>query len=251
MKRTRGGAFDQPGLPYTDHCRVLEGMFPEWTAAELFAPCRPGILADNSRKVPNRVSGEPADSQSTAEAVSTERFADVTAVFATRAEFSSAHPTDALFDGAKLIRAAGLSLNLICQQYADQRLHRLIENGTMLQALFLDPEGKAIKAREQEERYTDSYRSMLTRLNIEMLIRLRDRLSEDARERLMIGIYDETIRFNITLIDNRMCVMQPYLPYARGVDAPTFVMEPAATGTGLHGTFEEIFTSLWERSRAV
>ena len=33
-------------LPYVDHCRVLEAMFPEWTADELFAPCPPQLLAD-------------------------------------------------------------------------------------------------------------------------------------------------------------------------------------------------------------
>jgi len=27
------------GLPYPDHCRVLETMFPEWTASQLFAEC--------------------------------------------------------------------------------------------------------------------------------------------------------------------------------------------------------------------
>ncbi|MFL6143665.1 MAG: hypothetical protein ACJ72N_17620 [Labedaea sp.] len=26
------------GLPYADHCRILEHMFPEWTAAQLFRP---------------------------------------------------------------------------------------------------------------------------------------------------------------------------------------------------------------------
>ena len=28
-------------LPYPDHCRVLEEMFPGWTAEQLFAPCPP------------------------------------------------------------------------------------------------------------------------------------------------------------------------------------------------------------------
>ncbi len=45
--------------------------------------------------------------------------------------------------------------------------------------------------------------------------------------------------------------MQPYLPNARGVDSPTFLAERNPTGAGLYGTFEEIFTALWERGRTV
>ncbi|GAA2120344.1 DUF5919 domain-containing protein [Actinomadura alba] len=91
----------------------------------------------------------------------------------------------------------------------------------------------------------------MTRLNIEVLTRLRKRLSTQARDRLRIAVYDETIRFNITLIDGETCVMQPYLPQARGVDSPTFVIKRETPGNGLFGTFEQTFTSLWERSTPV
>ncbi|MFG2021449.1 DUF5919 domain-containing protein [Actinomadura geliboluensis] len=236
-------------LPYTDHCRVLEAMFPEWTADELFAPCPPHVLADEPTAY--APADERADLESTADRVGPNPYADVTAVFPTRAEFSFAHPPHALLDGASSIRAAGLSLNMLCQQYPDQRLYRLIEDGTTLQALFLDPEGEAIRAREQEEGYTDNHLTTLTRLNIEVLTRLRKRLSPEAQDRLSVAVYDETIRFNITLLNDKLCVMQPYLPNARGVDSPTFLAERSATGTGLYETFEEIFTALWERGRTV
>jgi hypothetical protein len=32
---------DMKGLPYPYHCRVLEKMFPGWSAAQLFEPCSP------------------------------------------------------------------------------------------------------------------------------------------------------------------------------------------------------------------
>jgi hypothetical protein len=237
-------------LPYTDHCRVLEAMFPEWTADQLFAPCPPEVFAQNGRSpftlTENRRENQAQPSGRTAGA-----FADVSAVFPTRGEFSYAMPPHTLFDEAKDIRAAGLSLNLLCQQYPDQRLRQLIENGTSLRCLFLDPDGGAIKAREREEGYTDRHLTTLTKLNIEVLTRLRDRLPPEARDRLSVAVYDETIRFNITLIDGEICVMQPYLPHARGVDAPTFLVERGDTGTGLYSTFEQIFDALWERSSPV
>jgi hypothetical protein len=33
--------------PYPDHCRVLEAMFPTWTAEQLFSPCPPHLLPVN------------------------------------------------------------------------------------------------------------------------------------------------------------------------------------------------------------
>ena len=149
-------------LPYTDHCRVLEIMFPEWTADELFGPC-----PDDVRAGPSAARDGP--------------YADLVAVFPTRADFTCAMPPHVLFDGAGDIRAVGLSLNLICQQYPDGRLHGLIENGASLRCLFLDPDGEAIQVREHEEGYTDHHLVMLTKLNIGVLSRLRDRLPPCAR----------------------------------------------------------------------
>lgn len=238
-------------LPYTDHCRVLEGMFPGWSADQLFAPCPPEVLAGNAQNPPPREVNGVAPKASGEDLVSPAQLAGVSAVFATRAEFSYTMPPQALFDEAAEIRAAGLSLNLICQSYPDQRLSRLIKNGTRLHCLFLDPDGEAIKAREREEGYTDRHLTTLTKLNIELLSRLRARLPEEAKDRLTVAVYDETIRFNIVLIDDTTCVMQPYLPQARGVDSPTFLLEKGAEGSGLYDTFEQVFNELSERSRPV
>jgi hypothetical protein len=219
-------------LPYTDHCRVLERMFPGWTAEQLFGPCPDHVLEGRE---PDRHDG----------------MADVTAVFPTRVEFAGAMPADTLFDDAREIRIAGLSLNLICQQYPDRHLRRLIEGGTELRCLFLDPDGEAIKARESEEGYTDHQLVTLTRMNIAVLERLRDRLTPPARDRFAIAVYDETIRFAILLVDGELCVVQPYLPHARGLDSPTFVLRRRPDEPGLYSTFDGIYTELWERSRPV
>lgn len=239
------------GLPYPHHCRVLEAMLPGYTTVELFEPCPPEPHPDG---VAGR-SPRPDTTDAAGTLVSVEPrsgpgpFADVSAVFTTRAEFTSHVSPHSLFDGAKEIRAAGLSLNLLCQHYPDQRLYRLIESGARLHCLFLDPDGDAIQAREREEGYTDRFLTTLTKLNIEVLTRLRSRLPTDAQDRLTVAVYDETIRFNIVLIDGTTCVMQPYLPQARGVDAPTFLIERDDEGTGLYHTFEQVFTELAGRSR--
>ena len=57
-------------------------------------------------------------------------------------------------------------------------------------------------------------------MNIQALRSVRAKLSPEARDNLRIRTYDETVRFNITLIDERTCIVQPYLPDARGVESP-------------------------------
>ena len=233
------------GLPYPGHCRVLETMLPGYSAAQLFEPWHPD---EATEQVPSTAPSTDGPSREVGRAAPVSGFAGLTAAFATRAEFSALMPPGALFDSASQIRVAGLSLNMVCQQYPDQRLHQLIESGTRLHCLFLDPEGTAIQTREREEGYADRSLSTLTKLNIDLLIRLRNRLSESARERLTLATYDETIRFNIVLINQATCVMQPYLPHARGVDSPTFVFERDDEDTGMYATFEQVFCELAERS---
>jgi hypothetical protein len=174
--------------------------------------------------------------------------ADVTAVFPTRSEFIAAVSPVDLFDNASQIRAAGLSLNLLCQLYADQRLTGIVHRGTQVHGLFLDPYGTAIAQREKEEGHVVGHLSALTELNIDLLLRVRSQLPDDCRDRIKVAIYDEPIRFNITLIDDRLCIAQPYLPAIRGVDSPTLMIERADGRLGLFAAFERVFSWLAERS---
>ena len=182
----------------------------------------------------------------------TGQFQDVTAIYATRSELVSNFPPHALFDDATRIRACGLSLNLICQQYGVHGLQRLIQRGGSIQCLFLDPDGSAIRLREQEENYVPGTLSELTRINIRSLRdRVRGQLPDDARSRLKIATYDETIRFNIVLVDGRVGIVQPYLPAMRRIDSPTFVLQHKWQDRGLFPVFEAIVSSLWTRARMV
>ncbi|MGW0244413.1 DUF5919 domain-containing protein [Micromonospora chalcea] len=174
--------------------------------------------------------------------------ADVTAVFRNRAELSAHLPADRILDGARKVRAMGLSLNLLCQHYPDHRWRQLIEGGAQVRCLFLDPDGSAIQAREREESFPAGQLAALTKLNIETMLRVRDRLSGDMYGNVQLALYDETLRFNVLLIDD-LCLAQAYLPTSRGVDSPTFVMRRREPTTRLYPVYEQIFDSQWERSR--
>ena len=231
------------GLPYTDHCRVLEHMLSGYTAAQLFQPCPDRALPTPQRASNGDVSTPPAQTLEPFQAM-----AGVEAVFASRSEFAAHVKPQSLIDGATSVRAAGLSLNLICQQLPDQYLTDVITAGTELTCLFLDPTGEAVAAREREEEYQPGFLSSLTKLNIDLLSRLRDRLPSPAQNRLKIAVYDETVRFNILISEGRACVVQPYLPHARGVESPTLLIRAAAEPGSLYPVFEHVWDALAKRS---
>ncbi|MBM0236874.1 helix-turn-helix transcriptional regulator [Micromonospora sp. ATA32] len=176
--------------------------------------------------------------------------AGLTAVYPSRSQLSAHLPADQLFDGARDIRAVGLSLNMLCQDYADRRWQALLSSGTQVRCLFLDPAGPAIQAREAEEGFPAGQLSALTKLNIETLLRVRDRLPASVRDGMNLATYDETLRFNIVLVDD-LCVAQPYLAESRGVDSPAFVIRRDLPGAGLYPVFEQVFESQWQRGRAL
>jgi hypothetical protein len=234
---------DLRGLPHTDHCRVLEHLLTGYSCAQLFKPCPDGIPPPASSASPaaQGAYGLPASAG----------VADVAAVFASRSEFAASIEPRILFDGASRIRACGLSLNLICQQVPDQQLRRMLAEGTQIACLFLDPDGEAIKAREQEEEYTAGHLTGLNNINIQVMTKLRDHLPPEAQERLHLGVYDETIRFNIILVDDQTCVAQPYLPQARGIDAPVLLMRRNGAPGSLYPVFEQVYEAIAERSRQI
>lgn len=82
-----------------------------------------------------------------------------------------------------------------------------------------------------------------------MLTRLCSRLDEDAASRLELHVDIETIRFNILVVGGALCVVQPYLPQPRGIDSPTLAITDNAAADGLFPVFDQVFTSMWERSK--
>jgi hypothetical protein len=242
-------------LPYSDHCVVLEAMFAGRSAAELF---RHEAVAEPSLPTGPGADSGPGPGQlaltedlAPALIAPAGRYADVTAIFTSRAEFAAAFPAPVLFAHAKIIRMCGVCLSMLCQQHSDQQIRSLIKSGTTVRALFLDPGGQAIKDREREEGHPSGLLATLGELNIEVLTRIRDQLGAPASERLHIAVYDETVRFNLVFIDEVTCIAQPYLPYARGVDAPTLVIHRRPEPSGLYQTFDELFSKLWAAARAV
>jgi hypothetical protein len=177
--------------------------------------------------------------------------ADVAGVFATRHSFATKVALTDLVVGATSIKVAGLSLNVICQQLSEQVLSDLVASGTTIRCLFLDPDGQATAIREMEEGHEPQHLSMLTKINMGALRRLRSKLLPEHQDRLQLAVYDETIRFNIFIIDDEIGVVQPYLPSARGLESPTLLLDSRKGGgsESLLSTFSRMFDQLWDRRK--
>ena len=171
------------------------------------------------------------------------------AAYRTRAEFVAATALDDLLDGADEIQAAGLSHNLICQQYPNAKLAAKLNDGGTAEVLFLRPGGESIAQREEEEGYEIGGLSNLTALNISILSsQVRPKLNPPAASNLSIGTYDETIRFNLIFLDRAVCVMQPYLHGVRGIETPVFVLGKE-TSPGIFDTMWSCYEWLRARTR--
>jgi hypothetical protein len=237
------GGSERPSVPQPDRCRVLEAMFPGCTVRELL------MRWDGSRPLPTISTVDAAARPEAVRSSNIGEYADLSAAFATRSEFLERIPPRALFDEATSVQAAGLSLNLLCQQYGDRRLRTLVDRGATVQLLFLDPDGEWIKARENEEGLTPGDLSALTKLNMQMIDRIRSELAGSEQDRIEVRVYDDVVRFNITIVDGRRCIVQPYLPAIRGVDSPTLVVDRKGAGAGMFATFASAFTNLWTGAR--
>ncbi len=172
--------------------------------------------------------------------------AGIEAAFATRSEFLSNVSIDEHFDNANRIEAAGLSHNLICQQYPTIKLINLLKTGTSMEVLFLAPRGESIAQREEEEGYQIGSLTSLTGLNISTLVtQVRAGLDHESLSRLKIGTYDETIRFNLIFINDSVCIAQPYLHGVRGLETPTLMV---SKGDGIYQSLRACYE--WLRARS-
>lgn len=230
------------GLPYPHHCRILQAMFPERSVDELFGP------HDAAGEMDLSAAGRSAELLFSRRA--RHRTADVEAVFPSRIAFSREISPQQLFEGAVTIDIVGISLNMLSQQCSDREVVQLLESGTALRCLFLDPEGEETARREAEEGQEPGALSGLTALNIGVLRRINENSSHVGPGSLQIRTYDETARFNIVIVDSSLCVVQPYLPMTRGLESPTFVARKSG-GAGIFDTFAGVFDGMWARGREV
>lgn len=216
-------------------------MFPVWPVEELFK------THTNNAATPNN--SAPTTEQEPTQRVA-RRTADIEGVYRNRMDLARDLPPQEIFKGARTVDVAGISINVLCQHFSDTDLRRLLENGCAIRCLFLDPAGDNIRVREAEERHEYSTLSNLTELNIRVLQRVRHKTAPEVPGSIRIRTYDEPARYNLTIVDSALCIMQPYLPEGRGIESPAFVARKSAV-PGIFDTYASVFDTMWSRGKEV
>ena len=175
---------------------------------------------------------------------------DVVAAYPSRADAFADQSLVQLIAPASRLDLLGISLNMLCQGSSDGLLLELLEGGLHVRALFLDPDCGSTRQREQHEGLAPGTLRDLTRTNLAMLHRTRDRLSTQAKPRLEIRTYDWAPDANLTIIDGSRAYAQFYLSQTRGNASPTIVCESNDHfPRGLFPMIESKFTDTWEAAR--
>jgi len=154
--------------------------------------------------------------------------------------------SEILNHATKNIKLLGITLNYYFYPDSEEwtRLTSLVENGCTLQILILDPESSHVSYRESDEKNTDLKGQIMYLYNLEK--QFIDNLKEDFKSRVEIRFYDTYPTCAMTIIDDRLIRVTPYLFNKRGRACPT--LEFTINDNGIFGAYLDHFNDIWKKS---
>jgi hypothetical protein len=221
------------GLPYAHHCRVLEGMFPDWTAEQLFQPYNGGL---EFVPEPRQVTAPPTDTASAPGERSVP--AEVVALYPHRADTPKALWLDLLSGAvANIDLFANASLFLPEENpEAIAMLRDKAARGVRVRILLGDPETAAMELRGREERL---FEALIGRIKM-ALAYYRPLVGVDGVEFRVHGtsLYNSIFRY-----DDQMLVNQ-HIYGTYGYIAPILHLRKVP-GCDLFDTYMRSFDLVW------
>lgn len=225
------------GLPHVDHCRVLEGMFPGWTVAQLFEEADGAIgFVPEPSAAPD---AEPARPQPEATGQTESTPGPVVAFYQHRADT----PKSLWMD---LLRGARANIDLFANASlflpeenpeAIEIIKQKAAGGVQVRIMLGDPDTPAMELRGQEERLFDAIPG-----------RIRMAL---AYYRPLVGVDGIEFRLHATSLynsifryDNQMLVNQ-HIYGTYGYIAPILHLRRMA-GADLFETYMRSFELIWQ-----
>ncbi|WAL64921.1 hypothetical protein ORV05_28935 [Amycolatopsis cynarae] len=231
---------DLVGLPYPDHCRILEAMFPGWTAEQLFQEA----TDDLDLTAPQGNGSKPTKTRdSTAPRPATSGNApEIVATYPYRSHFTTAAWWDLISGATKRIDLLGYTLYFLCLEHPQfvDTLREKCANGCTVRAAIANPDSPHVAYRDQEEdqpitivaRVKTTMKHFTPLLGVEgFQVRYQD-----------IPLYNSIFRF-----DDQMLVT-PHLFATPGSTAPLLHLRKTEP-QGLFTRFESHFDDVWNASK--
>ena len=202
------------GLPYSDHCRILERMFPDWTAAQLFEQ----LTSDQARHLLESASKDPDQQKS----IERDLVADLE-VFVDLNEEDNRLIAQRIRSATAISFIAHTGYNAMVSQYQGA-IRDAVISGCKVRVIVSDPDGPLMAESELTTRLCPSIRQAGE---------IMDVWRACARHRALAvknGLPDKNVQFkfyvgppsmNLLMVDGWLRVI-PYLPLIDAAECPVF-----------------------------
>ena len=124
------------------------------------------------------------------------------------------------------------------------QLSALVEKGCTLQILILNPDSNQVGIREKDENNTDLKGQIIQLIHHEKIF--INNLKEEYRSNVEIRLYDTYPSFAMTIIDDNLLRVTPYLFNKKGRACPT--IEFVRKDEGAFKAYFNHFNDLWDKS---
>ncbi len=148
---------------------------------------------------------------------------EIEKVYPKRSSMNQDYDLASLIANSNNIRCVGISNTEMTAKMDKDAMEYALNNGAVIELMFLDPFGKYTSIREKEENHIPGRIKEITISNMGYPQDMKKRLPDDAASRLHILTYDVLPRMNIIIIDNTV-LLQYYANAVAGLDNPCFVI---------------------------
>lgn len=227
------------GLPYAHHCRVLEGMFPDWSVEQLFESYTGSIEfvphPGNARTAPIH------DSEASHMPNGTEEIIDT---YPHRSRFPTAMWWDLFSSATEQIDLLGYTLYFLPLEHPGlvDLLRKKCESGCVVRAAIADPQSPHVTYRDEEENQP-----------ITLVVRINSTLQHFAPlaglDNFQLRYQDIPLYNSVFRFDNEMLVT-PHLYATPGSAAPLLHLR-RQRDDDLFSRFQQHFDSVWTTTRPI
>ena len=154
--------------------------------------------------------------------------------------------SDILNHATRNIKLLGITLNYYFFPDSEEwtRLTSLVENGCTLQILILNPNSPHVSYRESDENNKDLKGQIIHLFNLEK--QFIENIKDDFKSNVEIRFYDTYPTCAMTIIDDNMIRVTPYLYKKRGRICPT--LEFMRNKEGIFDAYLDHFNDLWKNA---
>ena len=204
------------GLPYPDHCRVLEKMFSGWTATELFDPYTPDPIDDQTISGGLESGRQPDDSPFARYDLDVDVLLDLT-------EEDNRSVAQRIRRARSIFFAAHTGYNAMVSQY-QVAVREAVRKGSTLRVVISDSNGPLMKQAKLTKRLCPSIRQEGEILDV---IEACNRHQTEAvkaghpADNVQIRLYQGPPSMNVLIVDGWLRIIS-YLPLLDAAESPVF-----------------------------